>query len=136
VTRDRTGARQRADQRDAPAADEEAAAKLKAVIREGRELLKDLRAERRRIEELTASVKTLTRDSVGALIEAAVTEQVAELSTATRKYTDQAHDRVIAEFDRLAAILTGKDTPDQPSMEEIVSDPRVQATVRARQGNA
>ncbi|BBB00591.1 hypothetical protein RVR_10590 [Actinacidiphila reveromycinica] len=75
---------------------------LRAEIREARETLTDLRREIRDAREL---VPLLTDE----LFTAEVKKQVDELGAATAQAMEDASDRVIARFDRLADTLLGRD---------------------------
>lgn len=83
---------------DRPETDE-----LRELIREAHGLLKDLRVERRAVEQLLDGIPA----KVDARIEERVKVGLEALSEATRKTIDAATDRVFARFDRLADTLTG-----------------------------
>ena len=96
-----------------------AASQLRELIREGRELLKDLRAERRAVEALVAGVRASVEAAVEARIEDAVTRQVAELGNATQKAMQKSVAKVGAEFDRLARIYLGTERQPGGTLEEL-----------------
>ena len=58
---------------------------LRALIREAHETLKDLRTERRAVEQLVAGIEGHVQRAVAGLIEAQVAEQVAALGKVTEK---------------------------------------------------
>ncbi|MEU4578976.1 hypothetical protein [Nonomuraea sp. NPDC023979] len=78
---------------------------LRELIREGHGLLKDMRAERRAIEQLL--------DDIPAKVDARIEERVKAGLEVLGEQTKEAMDRAVAkvgrEFDRLEAILTGTD---------------------------
>jgi len=79
------------------------AEELRELIREGHALLKDMRAERRAIEQLLDGIPA----RVDARIEERVKAGLEALGETTRKTIDAATERVFARFDRLADTLTG-----------------------------
>ena len=89
---------------------------LRTEIREAREVLKDLRGE---VKEARRLVPLLAAE----LFEAEVKKQVAQLGVATKKAMDASVERVIAKFDRLAALLMGEDHSQRskPSIPEMVT---------------
>lgn len=97
-------------------ADEIAA--LRAATREAHEVLKDLRTERRAVEQLVAGIEGRIQRTVSDLIEAAVKRDIASLAKVTEKAMRDSVAKVGREFDRLERILTGRDRPGQESLEE------------------
>lgn len=89
---------------------------LRAEIREAREVLKDLRGE-------TKEARRLVPLLAAELFEAEVKKQVAQLGVATKKAMDESVARVIAKFDKLAALLMGEDHSQRskPSIPEMVT---------------
>lgn len=86
-------------------ADRSEADELRDLIREGHALLKDMRAERRAIEQLLDGIPA----KVDARIEERVKVGLEAFSEVTRKTIDAATERVFARFDQLADTLTGTD---------------------------
>lgn len=93
-------------------------AQLREATREAHEALKDLRTERRAIEQLIAGVEGRVRRAVADLIEAQVAEQIAALGKVTEKAMRDSVAKVGREFDRLAAIYVGRDDDGQ-TLEEL-----------------
>lgn len=91
---------------------------LRALIREAHETLRDLRTERRAVEQLLAGIEARVQRAVGSLIETQVTEQVAALGEATDKAMRESVAKVGREFDRLAGIYLGHDD-DRGTLEEL-----------------
>jgi hypothetical protein len=79
------------------------AEELRELIREGHGLVKDIRTERRAVEQLL--------DGIPARVEASIKDTVERGLVALRETTKTAMDRsvakVFAEFDRLQGLLTG-----------------------------
>ena len=96
-------------------ADRSEADELRDLIREGHALLKDMRAERRVIEQLL--------DGIPAKVDARIQERVkvglAALSEATRKSIDAATERVFARFDKLADTLKAQRRQGKRPLEEL-----------------
>lgn len=93
---------------------------LKEVIREGRELLKDLKSGRKDAEE---TVRRLTDEAIEARIESEVRRGLEEYKDTIRKAMDDAVDKVGREFQKLEDIFLGKDSSarrdGKPSLEEL-----------------
>jgi len=100
----------------ATTADEVAA--LREATREAHEALKDLRTERRAVEQLVAGIEGRVQRAVADLIEAQVAEQVAALGKVTEKAMADSVAKVGREFDRLAAIYLGHGDEDRGTLEE------------------
>jgi len=100
----------------ATTADEVAA--LRQATREAHEALKDLRAERRAVEQLVAGIEGRVQRAVTDLMKAQVAEQVATLGEATRRAMDESVAKVGREFDRLAAIYLGHGDEDRGTLDE------------------
>lgn len=83
-------------------------AEIKAATREAHEVLADLRRERAEFIDWLDSVRTQWRAELRKNLETAVETQVDKLAKVTRKTMDSAVARVLANFDRLYGILTGK----------------------------
>lgn len=87
----------------------QAAQDLREAVREAHEALKDLRAERRAVQELL--------DGLPAKVDARIEHQLAQgldaLGRETRKAIDAATEKVTAEFDHLADILMGRTAQDR-----------------------
>jgi len=98
-------------------ADEIAA--LRAATREAHEVLKDLRTERRAVEQLVAGIEGRVQRAVGNRIEREVADQVAKLADETDKAMRASVAKVGREFDKLAELYTGGDGPDRPSLVEL-----------------
>lgn len=101
---------------------------LREATREARETLKDmtaalreLAAERKRIEDLHAKLPQLTEETIGDQLR----EEVAKLEKVTLKAMDDAVERVNSKFDELSDILMGKTKAQQRrsglNLEEIIS---------------
>lgn len=91
---------------------------LREAIREAHEVLKDLRTERRAVEQLVAGIERRVQRTVSTLIEEAVKRDIAALAKVTEKAMRESVAKVGREFDRLERILTGRDRPGQESLEE------------------
>jgi hypothetical protein len=98
------------------AADDLAA--LKAATREAHEVLSDLRAERRAMQDVIAGLGPLVERLVGGRIETEVREQMAKLGKATEKAMRDSVAKVGREFDRLQFILTGQEDDARPPLEQ------------------
>ena len=97
-------------------ADEVAA--LREATRQAHEVLKDLRTERRAVEQLVAGIEGRVQRAVADLIEAQVAEQIAALGRVTEKAMADSVAKVGREFDRLASIYVGRDD-DGATLEEL-----------------
>ena len=88
---------------------------VRSEIREAREVLKDLRTEAKEARQLVPLL-------VDQLFEEEVEKQVGELGRATEQAMKDSVDRVVAKFDKLAALLMGEDRTqrDKPSIPEMV----------------
>jgi predicted nucleic acid-binding Zn-ribbon protein len=84
-------------------------AALREATREAHEVLRDLRTERRAVEQLLAGIEGRVKRAVGDLIEEAVTREVATLGEATDMAMRKSVAKVEREFDRLERILTGRE---------------------------
>ena len=82
------------------------AEEMRELIREAHGLLKDMRAERRAIEQLLDGIPY----KVDERIEKAVEIGLEKLGKATRKAMDDSVAKVGREFDRLEAIFAGTDS--------------------------
>jgi len=95
------------------------AEELRELIREGHALLKDMRAERRAIEQLLDGIPA----RVDARIEERVKAGLEELGEQTKAAMDASVAKVGREFDRLEAILLGTDPASRrqgkPPLEEL-----------------
>lgn len=92
---------------------------LRAATREAHEALQDLRAERRRVEQLLTQVDDRVKRAVTSLIEEAVKRDLAELGQVTHKAMHDAVAKVCREFDRLARIYLGRDADGTETLEEL-----------------
>lgn len=115
MTRDLIGAHLR----DATRTPDEIAV-LREATRQAHEALKDLRTERRAVEQLVAGIEGRVQRAVADLIEAQVAEQVAALAKVTDKAMRDSVAKVERSFDRLERILTGQDDDGQPTLEEQI----------------
>jgi predicted nucleic acid-binding Zn-ribbon protein len=113
-TRDLVGSHLR-DQRRDTAAELEA---LRTATREAHEVLKDLRTERRAVEQMLAGIEGRVRRAVADLIESEVARQVAELGKVTERAMRDSVAKVGREFDRLASIYLGRND-DGRTLEEL-----------------
>lgn len=75
---------------------------LKDTIREGRELLKDMRAEQKKAQQVIPMIVTKR-------IEVAVEKGLQEYGKEVKNATDVARDHVISEFEALMQMLLGED---------------------------
>ncbi|MEV0993436.1 hypothetical protein [Nonomuraea sp. NPDC050202] len=100
--------------------DPNAAEELREVIREAHGLLKDLRAERRAIEQLLDGIPAKVDDRITTALEAGLKD----LTEATGKAIDKATANVFHRFETLEAILTGTDRASQragrPPLEDLL----------------
>lgn len=99
------------------AADELAA--LREATREAHEVLRDLRTERRAVEQLVATIEDRVKRAVSDRMEEALKRDLAALSLATDKAMRDSVARVTREFDRLARIFTGRERGGEP-LEDLV----------------
>lgn len=83
---------------------------LRAVIREGNQLLGDLKRERKACEDLFA---TLIPEHVEAVLNREVKDGLAEFNDSTRRYTDEAAQTVLRSFDELKKLLIGGTKADR-----------------------
>lgn len=95
---------------------------MRELIREAHSLLKDMRAERREIEQLLDGIPY----KVDERIEAQLTTGLEKLGEETRKAMDASVAKVGREFDRLEAIFTGTDRKmrrqGKPPLEDLIRD--------------
>ena len=102
---------------------------LRQATRQAHEALKDLRTERRAVEQLVAGIEGRVQRAVAVLIETQVAAQVAALGKVTEKAMDDSVAKVGREFDRLAAIYLGRDDTQRGTLEE-----QTRRAVAAREG--
>lgn len=102
------------------------------AIRGLREVLRDVALERRAVQQLLDGIEGRVKRSVGEEIERQVETQVEALTGQTRKAMNMAVEKVFGEFDRIQAILTGRERPDGSSLEELTRRhvARLQATAK------
>lgn len=93
-------------------------AALREATRAAHEALKDLRAERRAVEQLAEKVNDLVSSAVESLIETQVAAQLEVLGRVTEKAMRHSVAKVNREFNRLAAIYTGRND-DGNTLEEL-----------------
>jgi hypothetical protein len=90
---------------------------IREAVREGRELLKDLKVERQKIEALL---------NVGAhdMVDRAMARAVATLGASAKEAMDQSVKKIYLNFDRLEATLLGTTSRDrrsgEPSIPELI----------------
>lgn len=82
---------------------------LREATRQAHEVLRDLRTERRAVQQLLAEVDGRVQRAVSDLIQDAVKRDIEALGQVTEKAMRDAVVRVEGEFDRLASILTGRE---------------------------
>lgn len=103
-------------------ADQTAAEELRELIREGHGLLKDMRAEKRAIEQLLDGIP----DKVNKRIEDAVRVGLETLGEKTREAMDASVAKVGREFDRLEAVFTGTERKmhrqGKPPLEDLIRE--------------
>lgn len=101
-------------------ADQTPAQELRELIREAHGLLKDMRVERRAIEQLLDGIPY----KVDERIEHAVKVGLEKLGEKTRKAMDDSVAKVGREFDRLESIFTGTEPADRragkPPLEDLL----------------
>lgn len=101
-------------------ADHTDADELRELIREGHRLLKDLRTERKAVEQLLDDIPA----RVDGRIKEALGKGLEALGTATKQAMDASVAKVGREFDRLEAIFTGTDPTSRrkgkPPLEDLV----------------
>lgn len=100
--------------------EEEVLAALKETITEGRQLLQDMKAERREFEKVLTDVRRDTRARVENLIEEQVKVGLGEYREAMDRAIDKATKAVNKRFDTLADILMGTDDPNKESLAVVV----------------
>jgi chromosome segregation ATPase len=96
-------------------------AELKEAVRQAHETLKDLRAERKEIENKFLDLGSVVDDAVGKRINLAVSINVEELEKATSKAMRDSVARVVREFDRLAEILLGVGDVNRGTLEQRIT---------------
>lgn len=89
---------------------------LKEATRLANEVLKDLKAERKHVEELIAAIRP---DTVK-IIEESVSSALDGMSVSMKEGIDKSVKRIIARFDHLENLLLGGKTMDRPALEEEV----------------
>ncbi len=91
---------------------------LKESITLANQVLKDLKQERKRAEELIKDFVVKLEKDIGAEL----VKQLDELGKATQNAMDAATARVFRKFDELAAIMMGEDkhSKDTPSIPELI----------------
>jgi hypothetical protein len=98
---------------------------MRQLVREAHELLKDMRLERREIEQLLDGIPY----KVDERIEAQLTRGLEKLGEETRLAMDRSVAKVGREFDRLQAICTGTDPKSRRAgaapLEELLHRQRV-----------
>lgn len=85
--------------------DPNATEELRELIREAHGLLKDLRAERRAIEQLVDGIPAKVNNQIRDV----VAKGLKDLGEQTKRAMDASVAKVAREFDRLEAVLTGTD---------------------------
>ena len=102
--------------------DQTSAEELRELIREAHGVLKDMRAERREIEQLLDGIPGKVDDR----IKDGMTSGLANLGEATKQAMDASVAKVFAEFDRLEAAFTGRSRARQragkPPLEAQIRD--------------
>jgi len=93
---------------------------LRAAIREAHEVLRDLRTERRALEQMVAGIQGRVRRAVEEVLKAEVEQQVAQLGDATERAMAKSVAKVQSEFDRLERIFTGQEKPGQEPLEDLI----------------
>jgi hypothetical protein len=82
---------------------------LREATRAAHEVLRDLRQERRAVEQLLAGLTDQVQRAVEARVEEALTRDLAKLGEATDKAMRASVAKVTREFDRLEAIMLGRE---------------------------
>lgn len=95
-------------------------AALKEATREAHEALKDLRTEHRAVRQMLDGIEGRTRRAVETLMEEALKRELAALGTSTDMAMRKSVAKVTREFDRLEAILLGKEHPGRASIPELI----------------
>lgn len=98
----------------------EETAALREAIREAHEVLKDLRAERRAVEQLLAGLEGRVQRAVEARVEEALKRDLEKLGEATDRAMRASVAKVEREFERLARIMTGRERPGQKPLEDLI----------------
>lgn len=98
------------------AVDEETLAALKAAITEGRELLQDMKYQRRRFKNFLDEVRKETAESVRNRIDTEVKAGLDEYKATLERATTDATKAVFRRFDTLADIMMGTDDPTKESL--------------------
>ncbi len=97
-------------------------AALRDATRVAHEVLRDLRTERRAVEQLIAGIEGRVQRAVGRYMQDAVKTEVAKLGEATEKAMRDSVAKVGREFDRLERILTGRDSKDRPPLADLLRE--------------
>lgn len=102
------------------AVDEETLAALREAITEGRELLQDMKYQKRRFKNFLDEVRKETSESVRERIDAQVKIGLDEYKATLEKATVDATKAVFKRFDTLADILMGTDDPNKESLATLL----------------
>lgn len=82
---------------------------LREATRQAHEVLRDLRTERRAVEQILSGIEEKVKRTVADRMEEAVKRDVEALGQVTEKAMRDSVAKVEREFDRLAGILTGRE---------------------------
>lgn len=82
---------------------------LREATRQAHEVLRDLRTERRAVEQILSGIEERVKRAVADRMEEAVKRDVEALGQVTEKAMRDSVAKVEREFDRLAGILTGRE---------------------------
>jgi len=88
---------------------EDEIAALRQATREAHEVLRDLRTERRAVQQMLDGIEGRVQRAVSDRMEEAVTREVATLGEATERAMRASVAKVKREFDRLESIFTGRE---------------------------
>lgn len=87
---------------------------LRGLVSEAHGVLKDLRSEVKKAQQVLPMI-------VSRRINVEVEKQITKLGEETEQAMDDAAAKVYAEFDRLQAMILGKEDPDKPSLDELIT---------------
>lgn len=95
---------------------------LRELLTEMHGAIKDGTALLRKMQETMSTLEIVAGEVFDEKMEAVVEQKLEEYRDSMRKHTDEAHDAVVARFDRLYDILVGNTEQDRdiPSVAELV----------------
>jgi phosphoenolpyruvate-protein kinase (PTS system EI component) len=93
---------------------------LKTATREAHEALRDLRAERKALDNARRTLSGDIKQVVESMIEERVAAGLASYAETVTAAMDSAVAKVHSEFNRLERIFTGREDPSRPDLETLI----------------